>query len=56
MPGCVIQVTSALQEVAVGLLSDRVGHCVLAAARDSEGAGLASADEVAATNRQVVRL
>lgn len=58
-PDVVTQVASAtraLQEVAVGLLNDHVGHCVLAAARDSEEAGLASVDEVAATIRQVVRL
>jgi DNA-binding FrmR family transcriptional regulator len=58
-PDVVIQVASAtraLQEVAVGLLSDHVGHCVLAAARDSGDAGLASRDEVASTIRQVVRL
>jgi DNA-binding FrmR family transcriptional regulator len=58
-PDVVIQVASvtrALQEVAVGLLSDHVGHCVLAAAHGSEEARLASLDEVASTIRQVVRL
>ena len=52
----VSSVTRALQEVAVGLLHDHVGHCVLAAARGSEEAGLAGLDEVASTIRQVVRL
>ncbi len=58
-PDVVIQVASvtrALQEVAVGLLSDHVGHCVLTAARGSEEDMLASLDEVAGTIRQVVRL
>jgi DNA-binding FrmR family transcriptional regulator len=58
-PDVVIQVASAtraLQEVAVGLLSDHVGHCVLGAARGPEEAGQTSLDEVASTIRQVVRL
>ncbi len=49
-------VTRALQEVAVGLLSDHLGHCVLAATRDCGEARLAGLDEVASTIRQVVRL
>ncbi len=58
-PDVVIQVgsvTRALQEVAVGLLSDHLGHCVLAAARDGGEARLATLNEVASTIRQVVRL
>jgi DNA-binding FrmR family transcriptional regulator len=58
-PDVVTQVASAtraLQEVAVGLLSDHMGHCVLSAASGSEEAGQASLDEVASTIRQVVRL
>lgn len=52
----VASVTRALQEVAVGLLSDHLHHCVLAAARNSEHDGEARLDEVATTIRQVVRL
>ncbi len=50
------QQARALQEVAVGLLSDHLGHCVLAATRDCGEARLAGLDEVASTIRQVVRL
>ncbi len=52
----VASVTRALQEVAVGLLSDHLGHCVLSAARESGEAGMEGLDEVAGTIRQVVRL
>jgi len=58
-PDVVTQVASAtraLQEVAVGLLSDHLRHCVLAAARASADDGQDRLDEVAATIRQVVRL
>jgi DNA-binding FrmR family transcriptional regulator len=54
----VIQVASAtraLQEVAVGLLNDHLGHCVLDAARSPDGAAV-ELSEVAATIRQVMRL
>jgi CsoR family transcriptional regulator, copper-sensing transcriptional repressor len=54
-PDVVVQITSAtraLQEVAVGLLTDHLQHCVL----DSDGEASARIDEVAATIRQVVRL
>ena len=57
-PDVVIQVASAtraLQEVAVGLLNDHLGHCVVAAARTPGGAS-AELSEVAATIRQVMRL
>ena len=49
-------VTRALQEVAVGLLSDHVRHCVRDAASGPQGDAQASLDEVAAAIRQVVRL
>lgn len=52
----VASATRALQEVAVGLLSDHLRHCVLAAAQGSDAEGEARLDEVAATIRQVVRL
>jgi DNA-binding FrmR family transcriptional regulator len=57
-PDVVIQVASAtraLQEVAVGLLNDHLGHCVVNAARSPDGAA-AELSEVAATIRQVMRL
>ena len=49
-------VTRALQEVAVGLLSDHLRHCVAAAVRTSEDGGTQALDEVTGTIRQVVRL
>ncbi len=49
-------VTRALQEVAVGLLSDHLDRCVRDAARNSADGGRAGLDEVTATIRQVVRL
>jgi CsoR family transcriptional regulator, copper-sensing transcriptional repressor len=59
VPDVVIQVASAtraLQEVAAGLLTDHLRHCVLTAARASDADGDASLTEVAATIRQVIRL
>ncbi len=58
-PDVVIQVASvtrALQEVAVGLLSDHLRHCVTTATAGSPDAGEARLAEVAATIRQVIRL
>jgi DNA-binding FrmR family transcriptional regulator len=58
-PKIVVQISSAtraLQEVAVGLLSDHLQHCVVSASRSSDAEGEASLDEVASTIRQVLRL
>jgi DNA-binding FrmR family transcriptional regulator len=58
-PNVVIQVaaaTRALQEVAVGLLNDHLGHCVLSTALRSHEEGVAELDEIASVIRQVVRL
>jgi CsoR family transcriptional regulator, copper-sensing transcriptional repressor len=58
-PDVVTQVASAtraLQEVAVGLLSDHLRHCVRDAARNSGVGGDEMLAEVAGTIRQVVRL
>ena len=58
-PNVVVQVASvtrALQEVAIGLLTDHLHHCVVNAARASEADGQASLGEVASTIRQVIRL
>lgn len=58
-PDIVTQVSSAtraLQEVAVGLLSDHLHHCVLGAANAPHGDPERLLDEVAGTIRQVVRL
>ena len=58
-PDVVIQVASAtraLQEVAVGLLSDHRRHCVMAAAADCPNDADERLAEVAATIRQVIRL
>src|SRR5215468_2871358 len=58
-PDVVIQVASAtraLQEVAVGLLSDHIAHCVAGAVRSSEADGGQAFDEVTGTIRQVIRL
>ena len=52
----VASATRALQEVAVGLLSDHLHHCVMEAAHDSTVDCEARLDEVAATIRQVIRL
>jgi DNA-binding FrmR family transcriptional regulator len=48
--------TRALQEVAVGLLSDHLHHCVRDAARRSDADCDEALAEVAGTIRQVVRL
>lgn len=48
--------TRALQEVAVGVLNDHLGHCVLSAAHRSHEEGIAELDEIAGVIRQVVRL
>jgi DNA-binding FrmR family transcriptional regulator len=45
-----------LQEVADGLLSDHLHHCVRGAARRSTAEGDQVLDEVTGTIRQVVRL
>ena len=58
-PDVVTQVASAtraLQEVAVGLLSDHLQHCVMHAIRSSEADGGQALDEVTGTIRQVIRL
>jgi CsoR family transcriptional regulator, copper-sensing transcriptional repressor len=58
-PDVVTQVASAtrsLQEIAVGLLSDHLHHCVRDAARRSDADCEETLAEVAGTIRQVVRL
>jgi DNA-binding FrmR family transcriptional regulator len=58
-PDIVVQVASAtraLQEVAAGLLTDHLRHCVLNAARASDAEGQGALAEVAGTIRQVIRL
>ncbi|HUZ54340.1 MAG TPA: metal-sensitive transcriptional regulator [Streptosporangiaceae bacterium] len=58
-PDVVVQVASAtraLQEVAVGLLNDHLGHRVASAARRSDAEAEAALAEVAGTIRQVIRL
>jgi CsoR family transcriptional regulator, copper-sensing transcriptional repressor len=58
-PGVLVPVspvTRVLQEVAVGLLTDHLCHCVMGAIRSSEAGGNASFDEVARVIRHVVRL
>jgi CsoR family transcriptional regulator, copper-sensing transcriptional repressor len=58
-PDVVTQVASAtraLQEVAVGLLSDHLQHCVAHAMHSSEPDGGHALDEVTGTIRQVIRL
>ncbi len=58
-PDVVTQVASAtraLQEVAVGLLNDHLGHCVRDATRRSGTEGDDLLAEVAGTIRQVIRL
>ena len=58
-PDVVTQVASAaraLQEVAVGLLSDHLRHCVTHAVRSSQADGDDALDEVTGTIRQVIRL
>ncbi len=51
----VASATWALQEVAAGLLTDHLCHCVLNAARASDAGGEAALTEVA-TIRNVIRL
>jgi DNA-binding FrmR family transcriptional regulator len=54
-PDVVVQISSAtraLQEVAVGVLTDHLAHCVA----DANGESAARLEEVTATIRQVVRL
>jgi DNA-binding FrmR family transcriptional regulator len=58
-PDVVTQVASAtraLQEVAVGLLNDHLGHCVRDAARNSALQGDQALAEVTGAIRQIVRL
>jgi DNA-binding FrmR family transcriptional regulator len=58
-PDVVTQVASAtraLQEVAVGLLSDHLRHCVAAAVRNPGTDSDEAFDEVAGSIRQVIRL
>ncbi len=58
-PDVVTQVASAtraLQEVAVGLLSDHLRHCVAQAVHSSAAEGDHALDEVTGTIRQVIRL
>jgi DNA-binding FrmR family transcriptional regulator len=58
-PDVVTQVgsaTAALQEVAVGLVSDHLRHCVANAVRTSDADGERALDEVTGTIRQVIRL
>lgn len=58
-PDVVIQVASAtraLQEVAVGLLSDHLRHCVTSVVQGPDGEGDVAIAEVASTIRQVMRL
>ena len=58
-PDVVIQVASvtrALQEVAVGLLTDHLRHCLMDAAQRSSAEGDQVLAEAASTIRQVIRL
>jgi DNA-binding FrmR family transcriptional regulator len=58
-PDVVTQVASAtraLHEVAVGLLSDHLRHCVVQAVHSSQDEGSHALDEVTGTIRQVIRL
>jgi DNA-binding FrmR family transcriptional regulator len=59
-PQVVTQISSvnrALQEVAIGLMSDHLHHCVMNAVRDESSDGAAAVlDEVSSTLRQIVRL
>jgi DNA-binding FrmR family transcriptional regulator len=49
-------ITKALQEVAVGLLTDHLRHCVATALRTPGTSGDQALDEVTGTIRQVIRL
>ena len=58
-PQVVVQVASAtraLEEVAIGLLSDHLRKYVIESARDADHGYEAPLDEIAAAIRQVVRL
>ena len=58
-PDVVTQVASAtraLQEVAVGLVSDHLGHCVIQAVHSSPAEGDQALAEATGAIRQVVRL
>jgi DNA-binding FrmR family transcriptional regulator len=58
-PDVVTQVASAtraLQEVAVGLVSDHLSHCVMQAVQSSPGEGDQALAEATGAIRQVVRL
>lgn len=48
-------VTSALQGVALGLLQDHMGHCVVDAARESDEAAAAKVREAADAIKRLVR-
>ncbi len=52
----IASVTRALQEVAVGLVSDHLRHCVASAVRTPGDAGDRALEELTGTIRQVVRL
>lgn len=47
--------TSALQKVAVGLMSDHLEHCVVGAVRDDADGGRAKIDEAVAAIERLVR-
>jgi CsoR family transcriptional regulator, copper-sensing transcriptional repressor len=49
-------ITRALQEVAVGLVSDHLRHCVASAIRTSDTHGERALNELTGTIRQVIRL
>ncbi len=51
----VAAVTKALQAVSLGLLEDHVGHCVVAAARQSDEAAEAKVREAAEAIARLVR-
>ena len=48
-------VTKALQAVSLGLLEDHVGHCVVDAARESDGAAQEKVREAAEAIARLVR-
>ena len=47
--------TKALQAVALGLVEDHMGHCVIDAARSSDEAGAAKVQEVSAAIARLLR-
>lgn len=51
----VAAVTKALQAVSLGLLEDHLGHCIVHAARESDGAGDAKVREAADAIARLVR-